>query len=275
MDCPLQVTEFRSFFHSYHKSNYTFDGHTHSALELYYVADGELETTYDDQLITLKKNMLIIYENDVFHRSRVLSDNGAETFAFHFYSVDIPHQKHARVYELSENNTALIKLLIEEAEKNKMKYDNSNAIYSKNLNYQAEKLLEVLLIRLINDQNIVDIKQHPDQKIFKAAINYLKENINKNLTIDDVSKTCHISNTKLKNVFKYFTGNGVMTHFSDMRINTVKKLIDEGYSIGEISERMGYSSQAYLCTCFKKKIGISPIQYKKMQRDNVLFLNLN
>ena len=51
-----------------------------------------------------------------------------------------------------------------------------------------------------------------------------------------------------------------------MKINVAKKMLTEGMSAGEVSDALGYSSQAYLTTVFKKATGKSPKNFKKSDR---------
>ena len=54
-----------------------------------------------------------------------------------------------------------------------------------------------------------------------------------------------------------------MSHYSNMKINMAKSMLEEGMSVGEVSNALGYSSQAYLTTVFKKATGITPRNFKK------------
>lgn len=55
-------------------------------------------------------------------------------------------------------------------------------------------------------------------------------------------------------------------YFPHMKIHAAKRMLGEGMSIGETSDRLGYSSQAYMSLCFKKKMGVSPLAYKKSEQ---------
>lgn len=263
MDKPLSLDLFQKYYHYNHSGDYYFSGHTHDTWEINVVTKGSLGVTYDDQVITLQENMLIICENDVFHRNRVLTPEGAELFVFHFYADGIPHQKDAKVYELDEKNLVLVQLIAEEAEKKAERIEN-NSLHTSNLNYQSTRLLEILLMRLIEHENASVSETHPDEKIYKSAIRFMNDNISQTLTIDDIAIHCHISPSKLKAIFSEFAGSGVISRFSQMKIDIAKQLLKEGMPISEVSERLGYSSQAYMSLCFKKQTGLSPLAFKKL-----------
>ena len=48
-----------------------------------------------------------------------------------------------------------------------------------------------------------------------------------------------------------------------MKIEEAKRLLDmRSDSIGNISSRLGYSSQSYFCTVFRQVTGMTPGQYR-------------
>lgn len=259
MNSPINVNQIKRYYHYYHKNGYFFGGHTHPSWEVNIVAKGILEITYDDKIITLGENMMMVCEPDIFHRNRVLSDEGTELYVFQFYTDDIPRSNNARIYTL--DNPVFLSILEQEIEKQAESIGNGSCMCKK-FSYQAEKLFEILLIRHIYEKEISNYEKNPDEVLYNKAINYMKENINRNICVDEIAHHCGIGSTKLKEMFKNHTGNGVIKHFSDMKINYAKKLLCNGKSVYEVSNILGYSSQAYFSMCFKKNTGITPIKFK-------------
>lgn len=262
MNNPLQITKLINYRHIHHENDYVFGGHSHTNWEVNIILNGTFEVAYDDTIYTLEENMLIIYEPDIFHRSHVISAERAEVFIFHFMTEDIPKRKGAGIFALSELDASLARIVMEEAEKNANPKDTQTLLAS-TFNYEVQKFLELLLIRSMSSKTLPPVKQSAEEKLYRQAATYMKENIEKNLTMDEIAKHCRTNTTKLKRVFKKFTGTGAMTHFAGMKITAAKMLLREDLSVLEISERLGYSSQAYMSLCFKKETGMSPLQYKK------------
>lgn len=255
--------KFNKYFHYNFTREHYFAGHTHAEWEINVVTSGVLQVTYDDRVVTLEKNMLMIAENNVFHRNRVKSDENVELFVYQFFTDRIPHSDKPRIYELDEKDMALIKIIEEEAEKECMPCTHPEGIKSTNINYQADKLLEILIMRLMERDGSYGRITHPDEKTYRNIVNYMKENVTKNICIEDIARHCHLSPTKIKNVFAKYTGVSIMSHYSNMKINMAKSMLEEGMSVGEVSNALGYSSQAYLTTVFKKATGLSPKNFKK------------
>lgn len=262
MKGSLEVEKFDTYYHYHHNNDYSFIGHSHKEWEINVVTKGVLSVTYDDRVITLKKNMMLVCEGDTFHRNRVVSSDGVELFVYHFTISSVPYGKNPRVYKLDEKSLFLVDMIREEAEK-KSGVNEEGAIKSEFPNYQATKYMELLLIRLMENEANVYYEAHPDEKLYKGVVNFMKDNIDKNICISDIAKHCHVSPTKIKTLFAEFTGEAIMTHFYNMKINMAKKMLGEGMSAGEVSDALGYSSQAYLTTVFKKATGLSPKNFKK------------
>ena len=47
------------------------------------------------------------------------------------------------------------------------------------------------------------------------------------------------------------------------KILYAKKLLAGGMGVTEVAEKMSFSSQNYFSVVFKRKVGVSPLQYKK------------
>lgn len=71
----------------------------------------------------------------------------------------------------------------------------------------------------------------------------------------------------LSSVFSQAEGITIEQYFIKLKINVIKKLLQEGkFSIGEISYKCGYSSPAHLTTQFKRTTGLTPTEFKLKHR---------
>ncbi len=84
-------------------------------------------------------------------------------------------------------------------------------------------------------------------------------------TLDDYAKMCNMSKFHFLRVFKDITGDSPFEYRNTIRLSHVKEqLTDTNIPIGEIAENAGYTSASYFCDAFRKKVGMSPSQYRKM-----------
>ena len=97
--------------------------------------------------------------------------------------------------------------------------------------------------------------------MFSDVVQYLEDNVDAALTVEDICARMAIGRTTLKELFKTYTGAGVMKYYNVLRIRRAMALIGEGRPMSEISEIMNFSSQNYFSSFFKRETGTSPSKY--------------
>ena len=90
--------------------------------------------------------------------------------------------------------------------------------------------------------------------------NYFKEE----LSLEDVARDIKVSASYLSRVLKQETGTSFIDYLTQVRVKmAIQLMTDPSMKIYEIAERVGYNSQHYFSTAFKKVLGVSPVEYKK------------
>ena len=102
-----------------------------------------------------------------------------------------------------------------------------------------------------------------ETRLYKKAINTLEEKIFSNISVEELARECNISTAQLKRVFSKYAGIGIHEYFLQIKILYAKKLLSGGMGVTEVAEKMSFSSQNYFSVVFKRKVGVSPLQYKK------------
>lgn len=131
--------------------------------------------------------------------------------------------------------------------------------------------LELLLINLYEPYR-KETNGHPwaqnqlnyyEQKFFSIE-KYMLENLNRSITLDELSKATGFSLSTIKRIFSSQAGCGALHYFIRLKIKEAKRLIREtDMSITEISESLGFSSIHYFSRIFKNITGVSPSSYAK------------
>jgi two-component system, response regulator YesN len=101
--------------------------------------------------------------------------------------------------------------------------------------------------------------------IVRRAKQYIQEHFsNPNLTLEYVAQSLNVSPVYLSRTIKKELGISFVNLLTDIRIKkAIQLLISTNLTINEISEQVGYDTQHYFSTAFKKVVGISPNQYRK------------
>lgn len=96
------------------------------------------------------------------------------------------------------------------------------------------------------------------------SVQYIKENYERNITLEEVAEYSQVSKSYLSLLFKQETGINFSTFLTNYRIEKCKEYMkDSHYKIYEIAERIGFDNPYYFSKVFKEKVGISCKEYQK------------
>ncbi len=94
-------------------------------------------------------------------------------------------------------------------------------------------------------------------------IEYLNNNINKEITIDELSLLFYFNKTYIMKKFKSELNISIHEYINTMRIyNSLSYFKDDNYILS-IAFKNGFNSLEYFSEMFKKNMGVSPSVYKK------------
>ena len=98
----------------------------------------------------------------------------------------------------------------------------------------------------------------------EKAKKYIRENFQKELTLDEVSKIVDISPYYFSKLFKQETGENFIEYLTKIRMKNAEMLLrDSHYSIKEVCIMSGYGDPNYFRRIFKKYEGVTPSEYRE------------
>lgn len=102
-------------------------------------------------------------------------------------------------------------------------------------------------------------------QLVRDAKKYIEENFaREEFSLTEAADYTHVSPQHLSRVFRQSTGITFMDYITRVRIRRAIELLrDDDHKMYEIAEAVGYSSQHYFSSAFKKVLGVSPMEYKK------------
>jgi AraC-like DNA-binding protein len=105
----------------------------------------------------------------------------------------------------------------------------------------------------------ISAKETPIDK----SIEYMKANIDKNLTTDEIAGLFQYSSSHYTALFKKKTGLSPIDYFIKMKIHYACQLLSQSeLKIKEIAEKIGYDDPYYFSRIFKKVMNKSPKEYR-------------
>ncbi len=105
----------------------------------------------------------------------------------------------------------------------------------------------------------------PDSGEVEArAVTFIKENLDKNLSIRLISQCINVSKSVLYKKFRDRFGCTVGEYINKKRVEyAVHLLTTTPLSMEEISQKCGFSSASYFTKIFKQHMGVTPLKFKK------------
>jgi AraC-like DNA-binding protein len=105
---------------------------------------------------------------------------------------------------------------------------------------------------------------NPNSKI-SEAIDYIRMNLSKQLTITELAKVCHLSNGYFSRLFLKVTGVRPIDYINRKRIEDAQlQLITTNDPIEKIALEIGIDNFSYFNRMFKKYSGSTPGEYRKL-----------
>lgn len=96
------------------------------------------------------------------------------------------------------------------------------------------------------------------------VFSFMEAHADRPISTEELVSVAHMSTSTLNRYFHRCTGMSPVQYHLKKRIGKSCYLIrSTNLSVGEISEKTGFSDANYFCRQFKKVMGISPLQYRK------------
>ncbi|MGL5872378.1 MAG: helix-turn-helix domain-containing protein, partial [Xenococcaceae cyanobacterium] len=97
----------------------------------------------------------------------------------------------------------------------------------------------------------------------RCAIAYIQENLDQNLSLEEISQILHISPHYFAHLFKQSTGYPPHQYITKCRIEMAKKLLRQRtISIAQICQQVGFQSQSHFTRIFRLHTNTTPKVYR-------------
>ncbi len=113
-----------------------------------------------------------------------------------------------------------------------------------------------------------DLMADNDKTLGEVIKLYIKQNLQKKITLTDMSWNLHCSTVTLTEHFKKEFGITIMQYVAQKRMEMAEEmLLHSSFSIGEIAASCGYSDVEYFSRTFKSVHDMSPSRWQRLHRE--------
>lgn len=253
--------------------------HDHDCWELFYVDSGEVNCITESDSRILKSGDVVFHRPGSVHNTVCNGRKAAAIFNVLFF-IDSPSMEFldGKSLRVPERLLPTLKNLINEC--NKTYFVSEHPLKPrKHVPFGGEQLsriyLEEFLLLMIRELQNDDQAEYyvaesdTDNVLIDDICEFLSENVYNTVTLKDVCERFHFGKSYLSEQFKKCKGASIMSFYLDLKLSEAKRLLrEEDLTIGQISERLGFESPEYFSRYFKKRVGHSPRDFRRMLINN-------
>lgn len=136
----------------------------------------------------------------------------------------------------------------------------------KKLEYKNYQNLEILVSQLLNKimKPLRNLKYQNNSHIIKKSMAFIEQNYRKPISLNSLADELGVSPFYISKLFSKELQRNFTEIVNDLRIKEAKKLIRKDFSFKEVAYKVGFASQSYFTKIFKKSVGMSPKEYRKL-----------
>ena len=271
----------RSIVYTFHPADEVHAYHKHRFFEINFILSGSGINKVNGEQIIMHKGDAILMHPDTFHRLYIDENSVAVNLLiyppFLLSNLQSAHPDSAlgKFLSSSENSdhnyyilfsggsddTSCAERLIDKIREN---------IESGVDNLFAEEGLFLLLFsHLLENKTEIRLssRRGKDSERFQEKLmDYTISNYN-TVSLEILSQKFNYSRSHICRVFKHYTGVTCTEFINELRLSKASEMLTYyNYGISEIAEKIGYQSIEHFYRLFKKKYGISPLQYRKANK---------
>lgn len=97
-----------------------------------------------------------------------------------------------------------------------------------------------------------------------VALQYIRTHYDADLSLEKVASVVFLNPVYFSQLFKQKTGQGYKEYVIQLRIDRAKELLQDPYlKIADVAERVGYQDMRHFTQVFRKKLTLTPTEYRK------------
>lgn len=256
-NAKYQTLPFRieSLSHFYAHENYSAERNELDCYIILYTISGEGVLDFEGETYKIRKNQVMFIDCSKHHIYKTAENNHWD-----FYFMLIAGDGIKSYYDIIFKDKYFI-----------LDYFDTNIIdkfvdlimYLKN---KRSRSFELLVSRLINDLLIqfLLLNSNAADDTFTKAIEYIEENYEKKISIDELADIAKISKYHFIRKFKKTYSETPYEFIIRYKINKSKiLLLNTDYSVDEVSMMVGFNDTTTFIRAFKKLIGTTPNKYRE------------
>ena len=257
------------------QTSHTAPPEIHDFWEFIYVLSGDIEYAVNDANNSLKSGQMLLLPPNAFHQFTVSNKKDANLLfiCFECFSPIVQPLANFPLF-VSNEDSELLSNIINEIRATFKTSSLDKLIPLENPILGGEQciknLFETLIIRLLRHPELYTQNKiffHTEDNvdaICKQIHLFLKKNVYKKITIDEVANNINYSKYYISHIFKERYKKSIISLFNELKIEEAKKLLaSTAISITNISNMRNFSDPRFFNHTFKKYVNRTPSSYRE------------
>ena len=267
VDKCIRLTSVFTIYEALYQEDYYFGGETHDFWEFVCVLDGVLGVTAGEDVFLLERGQAVLHKPMEFHRLWAERKTRPHIAVISFAADVMPDMKERRFALKEEELDTLSKLMqarddIFEVEQGLLIHKIKAGAEIEAHRYVAQ--FEMLLLKALQENTSTVLPYvSSGAENYRKIVQVLEEHLEERLTLGKVAELCQMSEAAVKKTFSRYAGIGLMTYFNQIKIRRAIRLLEEGKSVSQTAQMLGFADQNYFSTVFKRVTGSAPTKYLK------------
>ena len=261
-------------FHIRDKLNLQFEYHHHDFNKIIIFIEGDVTYMIEGKSYRLKPwDVVFINANDI-HKPIINHNQYYERiviwikpeFIFRhnhnsdnlFTCFDITNKNKCNILRVNLLELKEMKFLINRIKDNEVNNDFGKSILSNAMFLEFMVMINRIFLTREKNKDIENLKY--DERI-DAILEYINSNLNRSISIDEISSKFFISKHHLMRKFKSTIGESIHNYIIKKRLILAKTYMKQGLKMKDISEKCGFNEYSTFARAFKRTYGVYPKQY--------------
>lgn len=261
--------------------SFNITDHWHDELEFTYVTEGTIKYVVEGDTVIIHKGEALFVNSRVLHVG--YSNNGDPSTSYcvilHPMLLNVSEYINKKYIEPVIKNRAVPYLIISEKDDwGRIILNNLEKMYiasqSENSELEVIKLYFEIMQYLFPKVGTLisdNIPANHHMIILKEMIGYIHEHYKEKISLEDICFAGGVGKTMGTSIFNEYVNKTPGEFLKDYRIHKSIKLLKEtDLTVTEICYETGFSGASYFAETFKKNMGISPLEYRKSNRSEMI-----
>lgn len=264
---PNEDLTFKLFLFEGKDGNYKRTMHWHRSVEIFLVLEGHLVFRINNTSVPLHAPDFVIVNPNEIHSIDAPEPNTTIVLQIPMECLSgyVQEDNYAVFSKQSEEDNLKLVQLISRIFKT---YQAKEFAYELKVQSLFLELLYLLVTRFMNmekDQTVIRQKQHLDK--LSAITAFMKENYNRDITLESVADHFGYSPTYLSRMFKRYADVSYKTYLLNLRTEYgLREMLNTDHSLNDVAISNGFPNSRAFAKAFSKRYGCLPSEYRKTVR---------